>query len=190
MKKQSQITTATRNAFFEALFVLHEKKPVEKITVRELSEKAGYNRSTFYQYFKDLPDLIFQIENDMIQYIKELISQHIGKNHPEEVFIHVFTTIFQEKSNYLKVVFSQTPYNHFSQKIKEEMTPLFAQKMKLPLEQPQTRYLLDFYFSGILSVFRRRSLFPQEISTEEFEKLIKKIVDVMQKSELFISSNE
>lgn len=190
MKKQPKITAATRNAFIEAFFVLYEKKPIEKISIRELSEKAGYNRSTFYQYFKDIYDLFYQIEDDMVHYMKEIIGQHIGKNHPEEVFISVFSTIFREKSKYFHVIFNQTPHNHFSQKLKEEMVPLFAEKMNFPIDQPQTQYLLDFYFSGILSVFRRKALSPQDMTQEEFAKLIKSIVDGMQRSGLFPNNIE
>ena len=41
------------NAFLE----LRSKKALEKITVRELCEKAEINKSTFYTHFRDIYDL-------------------------------------------------------------------------------------------------------------------------------------
>ena len=42
-----------KNAFIE----LRSKKPLEKITVRELCEIARINKSTFYSHYKDIYDL-------------------------------------------------------------------------------------------------------------------------------------
>ncbi|MBQ7447472.1 MAG: TetR/AcrR family transcriptional regulator, partial [Eubacterium sp.] len=43
---------------------LIEKKQLAKITVNELCEKAGVNRSTFYRYYTDIYDLWAEIEED------------------------------------------------------------------------------------------------------------------------------
>ena len=51
MNKNTIQTEATKQAFVDALCQLACKKPVARVTVKEISDKAGYNRSTFYQYF-------------------------------------------------------------------------------------------------------------------------------------------
>ena len=51
MNKNTIQTEATKQAFVDALCQLTCKKPVARVTVKEISDKAGYNRSTFYQYF-------------------------------------------------------------------------------------------------------------------------------------------
>lgn len=76
MKKQVEITAATRNAFLDAFCTLYKRKPIEKITIQELTDKAGYNRSTFYQYFKDIYGLLTYIEDNVIMLIKE---KHFSK---------------------------------------------------------------------------------------------------------------
>ena len=42
-----------KNAFIE----LRSRKPLEKITVKELCESARINKSTFYAHYKDIYDL-------------------------------------------------------------------------------------------------------------------------------------
>ena len=56
MKKQPQVTEQTRANLTRAFWELFLEKPVEKITVREIAERAGYNRATFYLYYRDVYD--------------------------------------------------------------------------------------------------------------------------------------
>ena len=53
--------TAIHNTFLE----LRSKKPLEKITIKELCEKAQINKSTFYSHYKDIYDLSDQLETDV-----------------------------------------------------------------------------------------------------------------------------
>ena len=36
---------------------LLEEKPLTKITVKEIVERCGINRNTFYYHFREIPDL-------------------------------------------------------------------------------------------------------------------------------------
>ncbi|MFR5029328.1 MAG: TetR/AcrR family transcriptional regulator [Coprococcus sp.] len=44
----------TRNSLFSAFIELRATKPVEKITVKELTEKANISKQTFYLHFQDI----------------------------------------------------------------------------------------------------------------------------------------
>ena len=50
------------NAFLQ----LRTKKPIEKITIKELSELAYINKATFYTHYRDIYDLSEQLENEAI----------------------------------------------------------------------------------------------------------------------------
>lgn len=49
-----------------AYIKLREKKAIEKISVKELSELAMINKATFYLHYKDIYDLAETVENKMI----------------------------------------------------------------------------------------------------------------------------
>ena len=61
--------TAIHNTFLE----LRSKKPLEKITIKELCEKAQINKSTFYSHYKDIYDLSDQLETDVVASVIEAI---------------------------------------------------------------------------------------------------------------------
>lgn len=56
-----------RKEFTELL----KTKPVQSITVREICERTGINRSTFYNHYTDVYDLLEQIERDMLAELGE-----------------------------------------------------------------------------------------------------------------------
>ena len=58
---------------------LLKEKPVQSITVRELCERTGINRSTFYNHYQDVYDLLEQIENEMLGELNE----HLKSISPE-----------------------------------------------------------------------------------------------------------
>ncbi len=59
----------TKNSIIDAFIQLRAKKPLEKITIRELSQLAGINKATFYLHYQDIYDLAHQLETDVIQSI-------------------------------------------------------------------------------------------------------------------------
>ena len=48
----------TKSLLAASLKELMEIKPVEKISIRELTEKCQFNRQTFYYHFEDIYDLL------------------------------------------------------------------------------------------------------------------------------------
>lgn len=52
------MSQTTKRALAQSLKHLMEQKPLEKITVVDISEDCGVNRQTFYYHFQDIYDLI------------------------------------------------------------------------------------------------------------------------------------
>ena len=63
--------TALHNTFLE----LRSRKPLEKITIKELCEKAQINKSTFYSHYKDIYDLSDQLETEVVTSVIEAIPK-------------------------------------------------------------------------------------------------------------------
>ena len=67
MKKYSDKKLNTKNNIKEAFWEIYRKKELSKITVSEVIEKAGYNRSTFYVYYSDVYAILEEIENSVFK---------------------------------------------------------------------------------------------------------------------------
>ena len=56
----------TRRSIINAFIELRAKKPLEKITIKELSEHALINKATFYSHYCDIYDLSEQLEKEAV----------------------------------------------------------------------------------------------------------------------------
>lgn len=73
-------TVRTRSSIINAFLELRSYREIERITVKELCEKAAINKSTFYTHFSDIYALSEYLEK---QVADDIIS---GLEHPECAF--------------------------------------------------------------------------------------------------------
>lgn len=62
----------TRMIIEQCFLALLEEKPVSKITVTELCEKAQINRATFYKHYQDVPQLLEKLEEDLFDQVRDM----------------------------------------------------------------------------------------------------------------------
>lgn len=72
----------TKRSIINAFIELRAKKPLEKITVKELSEIALINKATFYSHYNDIYDLSEQLEKEAVDTVLKSIP------HPESLITH------------------------------------------------------------------------------------------------------
>lgn len=74
----------TKEMLRQGLTELLNQKPAKSVSVREITERININRGTFYLYYKDIFDMIDQLENEMLEEYKEIVLSHAPKS-PGEV---------------------------------------------------------------------------------------------------------
>ncbi len=57
----------TRRAIKDAFLQLRAKKPLERITIKELSDLAEISKATFYLHYKDIYDLSEHLQSEVVQ---------------------------------------------------------------------------------------------------------------------------
>lgn len=65
MSKKERATAITRSNIEDAFWSYYCEMPMDKIRINAVMDRAGYNRGTFYQYFKSLEDVLTAIETDI-----------------------------------------------------------------------------------------------------------------------------
>ena len=77
-KKQDARVRYTKMVIKSSLMELMQAKPVAKITVTEICERAGINRATFYAHYNDPTDLLQSIERELIDDISDMTRPSIA----------------------------------------------------------------------------------------------------------------
>ncbi len=90
-----------KNSFVELL----KKKPINKITVKEICEMAEINRATFYKHYLDVYDLLNKLEQEFLTELQNDVQQSIEKNFID-TFILILVSIKANSELYI-TLFSQ-----------------------------------------------------------------------------------
>ena len=99
--KEYSCVKKTKKEFEKSLVSLSKEKDLNKITVKEICERAQLSRNAFYFHYSDINDLIFDIRTNMLNEIKTLLEKHRKVGYPENVFtvISSVTDLFFENED-------------------------------------------------------------------------------------------
>lgn len=167
MKKNPIVTAQTKQNLQDAFWELYTVNRIESITVKEITTRAGYNRSTFYEYFADVYDVLDSIETTLIDELQQVPLQHLSTNeltNPVEMMVKIYV----EHKDYLAVLLGPKGDPAFQQKMKDSMKPALRQ---LILQQEGTdkvrlEYTLEYALSAMIGVlnywFQQKEPLPLE----------------------------
>ena len=86
----------TKDSLRHCLAELLKKKKIQEITVKELTEMSDINRGTFYLHYRDVFDLLEQIEAELMEEFNSTLNRfdsEVIKAHPAKIFDEVFSLI-------------------------------------------------------------------------------------------------
>lgn len=95
MNEESRKVKYTRMVIREAFFELLQEKPITKITIAEICERADIHRGTFYQHYHDIYDLQEKIESGLMEKFDRLMPM-LEQDQADLAELTVLT-IFEEK---------------------------------------------------------------------------------------------
>ena len=107
----------TRQIIQHVFIDLLKQKTLNKITVKEICEKAEINRSTFYKHYEDVYHLMHKLEESALNQLELLLfeSAHNGN-------IHVLTTLLTSLLEYkdlLTSITAKSPDSDFLNRLAE-----------------------------------------------------------------------
>jgi AcrR family transcriptional regulator len=102
-KKNDLRVRYTQQVLKEHLLLLLNRKPIAKITVKELCESADINRATFYTHYTDLYDLMQQMKDRMKEHLIHHIKSYISadKTEKRDTLIEFLRYLHENKILYL-----------------------------------------------------------------------------------------
>lgn len=176
MKKRPDLTEVTRDNFMQAFCEMYANRPLEKITVKELSETAGYSRVTFYNYFTDPYDLLEKLEEDLIAKIINAIMHNVASGDLIGGFVESFTALDEECERISSLLLLGSYAEHFISKFKKTAVPMLLRTFNINADNEQAAYVLEFYIAGVLSIFSKWIRDGKQIPVDKLAELIKSIL--------------
>ncbi len=156
--KDDRKTRYTRKALRDSLMELMKQKPFAKITIKEICETADINRTTFYTHYTDQDDLLRDIEDETLTWVKTSIQPIIADMNSNET-MKILESIFQyfkDNKERFEVMMSEHSDKNFQQKL---IITIYTQCNIVPeplsSTHPATRELrIIFVVNGIIGLIQ------------------------------------
>lgn len=169
MTRQESKYFATAARMDEAFLELLEKKDFDYITVREICEKAGVNRSTFYLHYETVGDLLEESAKYIIDRFVECMPDNTAdfleklRTRPLDELYLVTPEYLEPYLNYIKQnrrLFRTTIEKASALRMDDAYHALNRHVFSPILERygvpaADRDYMMDFYITGLMAVIGR-----------------------------------
>ena len=144
-----QRTRLTKTLLYNSIIEMAKETNIHKISIRELCNKAGINRSTFYRYYGSQYDLINEMQNEFIDKIAFLVKNTVTQNTYDKL---VYSTLYVLNENIEMSRFLLIDYRdkEFIDRIHARMQPKdYIVDSLLGVPEHLKAYVYQGYFTGV-----------------------------------------
>lgn len=151
-KKQPEVTAETKQNIMEAYWELYTSDVQGRITVKMITDRAGYNRGTFYAHFLDMEDLQSQIEDELLpseENFEKLKEATFSKN--SQQIIEIFMQVDKSLDQKLSFLLGPRGSLSFQTKLKTTLKKMILKYASLDLQESES--IVDYKAEILCSIF-------------------------------------
>ena len=113
--------------FIEAAQHIIDRDGFDNVTIRKISQEAGYNSATIYNYYEDLEHLLqFACVGYLVKYQKELLKRITGLKSPKDIYLTTWKLFASQCYDHPKVF-----YQLFFSKHKDKIYKTFYRYIEI-----------------------------------------------------------
>ena len=151
--KNNRRILITKRILRESLMELMHKKPISKITIKEICDLSEMSRSTFYLHYQDQFELLSDVENEIMENTLKALEDLSGSLNTTES-IEVFLEYVKENKETFGILLCQQETEDFQKSLIEKITDNIKTAIPGILENNNADYLFTFVMYGSLNVLR------------------------------------
>jgi len=141
-------TDVAKKNLMDAFWRIYKEKDLRDITVKEVTDLAGYHRNTFYRHFSSLDEVLDKIEEPLLNF--QANQDYLSRGSEPDLLIPLFQKYFSDNAEYLHVLFGPNGDRNFIEIVKETFRPSFAKNYAsyLKIQNPELDLVYEFIFAG------------------------------------------
>ena len=144
---ENQRVRLSKRLLKDAFIELLSHKPLSKVTIKEICEKAQVNRTTFYKHYTDEYSLLMEIEQE---YLDVLVGNLCTEANRLDKFL---TSLFENPILTRILVLGDTQTSFFGKMFKMPMMKeLLTKKSSINIDADNQEKAHLFIFSGVVSL--------------------------------------
>ncbi|MCL1836870.1 MAG: TetR/AcrR family transcriptional regulator [Treponema sp.] len=155
LRKPNRQSERTKSWIFDAVMILMNEKPYNKITVSDITEKAGIARTTFYRNYKEKDDVVFECLNKT--FITEILTAEKDENKEKQntiVILFDYKFMIKHQKNLKKILSTTDIENRIFREVQKYPISIIERfKKMLPEEEyALCRFKICYQLTGSLRV--------------------------------------
>ena len=138
------VAQTTKRALEASLKKLLLRKPLNKITINDITEDCGVNRMTFYYHFKDIYDLVDWI---LVEDATEALEGHQDFETWSDAFRDMLEKVQANRVLVLNVYrsVSREQVEQYLYKMLDPLLRMFVERENIPVQEEDKQFIIDFY---------------------------------------------
>ena len=169
----------------EALLFLLEKKDYEFITIKEICEKAGVNRSTFYLHYESIDDLLLEtVAMINKKFYESFDNEHLDvhKLDKDDLFLiddeHIipYLEFVKENKKLYKIIHKSDLFQteEVTKKMYDDLFKIILDKYNVPDDEKE--YTFAFFSFGLVAIIERWVKRDCIDDVEKLTHIMKKVI--------------
>lgn len=171
-KAEYRNAVRSRRLIGDALLELLEEKPLEKITVTDIANRADVSRGTFYLHYESVSDVISELQDNYIQQMDRYFSTldiPFTVDNAMHITAECLKYIYQQnQAKYLSLIFHQQV--SFADKVCQNFQQRLLESKDMPTDEAAQKEIIvrsSLMAHGILGAFHAASAGLLDLSTEQ-----------------------
>lgn len=181
MKKRFEKTEQTKADIREAFWRLYATKPIDKISVVQVCELAGYNRGTFYLHFSDIYDVLASIEESLLAGMTECVEACMKRLRRDSSKLSCIAACkdvvlyYERNKSHISVLLGEQGDPSFIYRLKENLKPLWREYVvgsENGRSSGEIDLILEYTLAGTLFMISRWLANPGQTSARQLAHLV------------------
>ena len=148
--KNNQRTRLSKLLFKNALMdLLKEKGSINKVSVRELCDRAELNRSTFYAHSNEPNDMLMEIETELLDATEEHLKK-IGEENDAGAhkYILSFLQYIKQNDKQFRTLLIDSADPEFRSRFMQQSIIQFVENLRIELPKELEQYIFSYVLNG------------------------------------------
>ncbi len=138
----------TKRALVNAFWELTREKELHKIKIKDVTDRAGVYRSTFYLHFVDILDLLEQ-EEDLLVEKWQIHAAHVPDLSSSNELFLTLSNYYIENGDKVFTLLNNRAYSKYEEKMKDSIRKMIYSQYA-PANVTSFEYSFEFYIDGII----------------------------------------
>ena len=173
----------TKRRLREGLLRLLEEKPINEVSVKELTELVDVNRGTFYFHYQDIYDLLRDMEQDFFDNFDRTLSENSPALDEDGFpvldaegapYLHAIFSFIDDNRSFCRIMLSPHGDMKFVELVKERIDRqcrFFWQLLAPGADEAQSGIYNAFLINGLIGLIREWVNDRRDLSVESISEL-------------------